>query len=322
MQHKPVLGQKYERWDILSNRPLSRSQDDTKLFSERGGGIHQPPELRNLTDIVGRNSDVWSLACLIIRLLTRAILGLKGLDMFDDARIAADPTEKDGFFYFKNTTGDFVLNGAVDMWLQSLVHPSQLLGGELFSRVSDMEQRQHLRALLGQISGILKKALAIEESNRCTARELHETLDASCRDIMHSLNNLRRAVIDQLPIIDSPLLVPVPSEQPPLSHQTGRPEKINVLIQSILCTDKISTTISRRQIVVVSRSARDTGPRLENGLLSLPHPLWRYTGKSTKIFLGASILWLPDLLIVYWGIVLRSESMLSAILRYGIFLHV
>lgn len=160
----------FDRQNLITGQPL---QQDTKTYARRGSGTYQPPEMRKSMK-VGRKSDVWSLACIIIQLLIRALLGREKLDKFDDDR--SESGGGDDFFYTKGPREKWVLNPAVDSWLQDLTQPVGNFAKALLSRCKSQDEIVKVHVILKFLSGTIRQALAIDEAARCEAKSFHDEL--------------------------------------------------------------------------------------------------------------------------------------------------
>ncbi|OCL02178.1 kinase-like protein, partial [Glonium stellatum] len=96
-------------------------QEVTKTNARRRAGTFLAPEVRTgSTSFVGRKSDVWSLACIVIRILIRGVLGREALNQFDQSRVNASKSKSKDYFYSRTQEGGCVINEAVEIWLSNL----------------------------------------------------------------------------------------------------------------------------------------------------------------------------------------------------------
>ena len=193
----------FEFMDFLEQSYEDRNTQHEHLKNATGwcsddrGTIHHPPEMEKARGDVSLKGEVWTLACYTIRILTRALLGKEGLDQFDHARIQVDQAEKIGFFYC-DEVGGRVLNGAVDKWLDSLVDMAHPVGASFYSLCPDID-------LLEWLSMLLRKALAINEKDRCNATELFDTLGDAIDGMMETLDN-RPGISPVPPYVQNPIM--------------------------------------------------------------------------------------------------------------------
>ena len=149
----------------------------TKTGARRFTGTHQAPEMYHNPGKVGRKSDVWSLASIIIRLLTRQLLGKKELDRFDERR--ADLNDEDEDFFFSDSSPT-VLNEAVAGWLNDLSDPESELCSLMVARLQVPSQRlarlRDVQTIPQRLSTILRNALEVEAEKRSSSAQLHEAL--------------------------------------------------------------------------------------------------------------------------------------------------
>lgn len=128
-------------------------------------GTYQPPEWSTMTGF-GRGSDVWSLGCILMRVLAFGLGGEAELDGLDAQRGMSDdflPDSMDDRFYRGSPP---VLNPHVDSWLT--VFPA---------RYSNYD-----RPSLEKCKGLLFRMLSIEKDARPHAKEVFEELE-------HTLKN-------------------------------------------------------------------------------------------------------------------------------------
>lgn len=85
----------------------------------RNASTYQAPEVCHGGDI-GRKSDVWSMGCILVRILALGIDGLTGLKTLDDARGQAATGEEDCEHDYFHRGSPPHLNPHVEQWLDSL----------------------------------------------------------------------------------------------------------------------------------------------------------------------------------------------------------
>ena len=152
-------------------------QEVTKTNARRRPGTFLAPEVRTGSPSpVGRKSDVWSLACIVIRILTRGVLGREVLNEFDQCRVDASKNKSKDYFYSRTLEGDCVINEAVEIWLSSLFSKS---GPFVRNFVSELRpgSDDDVTAILENLSITLRDALSVAEERRIDASEFSSRLD-------------------------------------------------------------------------------------------------------------------------------------------------
>ena len=103
-----------------------RSDGSMKIGAQRASGAYQAPEVqRGEPAIVGRRSDVWSLACIYSEVVSFALGRAVSVRTFNDSRRFGNAND---FFYSRQTvepgqsvTVSFIVRPAVVSWLDKLV---------------------------------------------------------------------------------------------------------------------------------------------------------------------------------------------------------
>lgn len=100
---------------------LEMSPDGSPTFHHqpaRPASTYQAPEVSEGGEI-GRKSDVWSLGCILVRILALGIDGLDGLNALDMARAVTMAGEHFGHDYFHRGSPPY-LNPHIERWLEEL----------------------------------------------------------------------------------------------------------------------------------------------------------------------------------------------------------
>lgn len=166
-------------------KPHQRPQNDDSIIlqkeqkqseANRPPGTYQAPETHHNSGEVGQESDVWSLACIIITLVTRKLSGIEGLEQFEDLRAPNDDSE-DFFFHEHNPTA---LNEAVDGWLKDLSDSKSDLSLSMLASLRVPTQPLITFGLIEtipqRISDILREALIIDPAQRSSSARLLDAL--------------------------------------------------------------------------------------------------------------------------------------------------
>lgn len=177
---KPGYKALLEQPDILKAIPADVTETKTSVVT-RDAGTYSAPEMKYDTNNVGLKSDVWSFACIFLKLLIRLVLGNKGLSEFDTERSEANNKE-DFFFSDDSSYGCTGLNSAVAAWLDRLSDPNDLLGIGMEMKLRD---RSHIRIPLkppnhirAKLPDAFRAALEVRDTERCSAEQLYATLTA------------------------------------------------------------------------------------------------------------------------------------------------
>lgn len=142
--------------DQIVKPKIENMDPSSGIENARFGGTYAAPEAREVTDMVTRKSDVWSLACVLTLVLTFMDSQSLGIHPFQAAR--EEGRKHDWFFDSKAFKAgshiEEILHSSVSTWLGNLVDKaskrsksegtailkaSQMLQGELLIR--DQEQR-------------------------------------------------------------------------------------------------------------------------------------------------------------------------------------
>lgn len=139
----------------------------------RGEMPYHPPEV--LYGQFGRRSDVWSLGCILVRIMAFALSGAAGLRELDlkrrkDADGSADYPD-DHFHRASPGTSSHVLNPHIKSWLDNLPHAGYSLHPDILYGCRDL----------------LLRTLKIDKASRPCAREVKDTLWYLAR-VAHSSN--------------------------------------------------------------------------------------------------------------------------------------
>ncbi|KAL2821642.1 kinase-like domain-containing protein [Aspergillus granulosus] len=145
----------------ISQLPTPQLDASVESLSLEGGirpqGLYQPPEANNGSHM-GRRSDVWSLGCILVRVLAFGIGGASELEKLDTKLHQLEEGDRYGSFYRGDPPR---LKPHVEKWLQELpAHRSARLPLEACNR---------LRTLLFQM-------LQIDRTKRLRAKRVHEDL--------------------------------------------------------------------------------------------------------------------------------------------------
>jgi len=151
-----------------------------EMIATRGAGTYQAPEVHYDPNHVGQNSDVWSLAAIIITLIIRKVFGKDGVDEFANGR--ADKNKKEDFFFSDKSNEATVLNEEVDRWLNQLSNGSSELSMSivqqlLASCLRGSSRLKNVNGLPQQLSRILRSALEIRPEARISSEEFHNALE-------------------------------------------------------------------------------------------------------------------------------------------------
>jgi len=148
-------------------RPQKQDTDPSSgVDNSRYGGTYGAPEARLTTEKVTRKSDVWSLGCVIIDVLTFLDSGTNGIEEFRIAR--AKDRDNDRFFELSSpqsgTEANYILHSSVISWLKALADKakkSHELEGEAFRQALALLQDSFLLA---------------DQGKRCAAKEVERHL--------------------------------------------------------------------------------------------------------------------------------------------------
>ncbi|KAL4931543.1 kinase-like domain-containing protein [Aspergillus undulatus] len=151
-------------------RPLHATGETFRYpFPLNGAGAYQPPETAN-GSAFGRKSDVWSLGCILVRVLAFGLDGETKLKELDDRRargIAGEPEYYKHDFFHRGDPP--VRNPHIEAWLRGL---------------PDREDSSVLQDALTHFRDLLLHTLEINIEDRLTAGEVKKKL----RDILPSLH--------------------------------------------------------------------------------------------------------------------------------------
>jgi serine/threonine protein kinase len=177
---RPKPGYKilFEQPDVLQTIPANVTENRISLAA-RDAGTYSAPEMEYNPNNVGLKSDVWSFACIFLKVLIRLVLRIDGLKEFDDARSAAND-RSDFFFSDKSPSGGEELNAAVAAWLDRLSNPRDSFSVGMESKLRD---RSHVRIPLKSPAHIrenlpivLRAALKVTDTERCSSKMLYAAL--------------------------------------------------------------------------------------------------------------------------------------------------
>jgi len=155
----------------------------TKTRGRRGAGTYEAPEMDH-SNYVGRKSDVWSLACIIIAALTRVIMGKERLAQFDKEREKCSLNEEDNYYYLCSRTGPPEgLNEAVKTWLSEFASKEGPFVNKLTSDLGLKKSPLIVTGILKKISSLIEKALTISERNRIGISDFVAGLDSVCHEL-------------------------------------------------------------------------------------------------------------------------------------------
>ncbi|KAL4968780.1 ankyrin repeat-containing domain protein [Aspergillus stella-maris] len=187
-------------------RPLDASKGTFRYRSTiNGAGMYQAPEI--LTGSFGRKSDVWSLGCILVRVLAFGLDGARGLEELDERRAKeVDDQSKYHRHDFFHRGDPPVLNPHVEGWLK-----------ELHVRVDSRLPNNALE----YFSELLFGALEVDTKDRITAGKLKKKLD-----LILSLPHTDTA---DAPGVD--VLYPSPDPTPPTTASDRKP---SVVLTSLL----------------------------------------------------------------------------------------
>jgi serine/threonine protein kinase len=167
-----------EQPDILRTIPADVTDNPTSIAT-REAGTYSAPEMKYNANSVGLKSDVWSFACIFLKLLIRLVLGIEGLHEFDNARSKANNGE-DFFFSDESPSGCGKLNAAVAASLDRLSNPKDSLRDGMESK---LRNRSHVRIPLKSpvhigenLVIVLRAALKVRDTERCSSQELYAAL--------------------------------------------------------------------------------------------------------------------------------------------------
>lgn len=156
---------------------------EQRFEATRPADTYSAPEMyhKEKRDKVGLNSDVWSLACILIEVITRQLLRREGMTKFDEERFAEND-EKDEYFFNTNPSGGFGLNTAVENWLSDFGDSESDLVSAFkvkFTAKSRSERRLKAPKVVSQeLCTILRKALKYERSSRYSSTQLYAEMKA------------------------------------------------------------------------------------------------------------------------------------------------
>ncbi|KAL4956045.1 ankyrin repeat-containing domain protein [Aspergillus filifer] len=191
-------------------RPLDASKGTFRypFAFNNGAGTYQAPEI--LTGSFGRKSDVWSLGCILVRVLAFGLDGARGLRELDERR--AKEVDDQSMWYrndFFHRGEPPVLNPHVEGWLN-----------ELPVRVDSRLPND----ALAYFRNLLFGALQIEMNDRMTAGQVKEELER-----ILALPHTETASLADAPEVDIPYASPDPT--PP---RTASDRKQSVVLTSLL----------------------------------------------------------------------------------------
>ncbi|KAF4626892.1 hypothetical protein G7Y89_g11265 [Cudoniella acicularis] len=167
--------------DFLTHFSLTKPQ--------RAPGPFQAPEVQPGEDrTVGRESDLWSLGCLLAVVLSFAIGGPRHVSSLGKARFGPGEQGND-YFYFKEN-GEYKLKPTLISFLNGLKN----------------EQPQH--TWIAEIVTTVYKLLVVPRAERLSASEAQKMLDRTCTDHEASLTH-RCTWTRELQPVDDPGLHPV-----------------------------------------------------------------------------------------------------------------
>ncbi|KAL4942532.1 hypothetical protein BDV06DRAFT_161573 [Aspergillus oleicola] len=191
-------------------RPLNAPRGTFRypFLTLNGAGTYQAPEITT-GGYFGRKSDVWSLGCILVRVLAFGLDGMSGLRELDERRAKGVNEEtkwyKNDFFHRGDPP---VLNPHIEAWL------------------NDLPDRVDLRLpqdALAHFRNLLFGALQIDTNNRLTAGQVKEGL--------HHILSL--PTIDNANLADDPEVVD-PNPNPDPTPPTTPERKISVVITTVL----------------------------------------------------------------------------------------
>lgn len=184
-----------------------------RTYATRPPGTYQPPELTEdgSSQALGRRSDIWSFACILVRILVRAMTGPAGLSEFDDLRGRTDcgtAEHRHDYFYRGSPPS---LNPYVRSWIDGMatLDPS------------------HNSAALDRCKDLLLAMFNVDRRNRPTSKQVHSGLGGILKLLM------RRQPTPPLPLEnDEGQLQPVVPASSPSSPGSTR-ASVRYLLQCI-----------------------------------------------------------------------------------------
>lgn len=145
--------------------------------NSRYGGTYGAPEARLTTDKVTRKSDVWSLGCVLIDVLTFLDNGSIGIEEFGEARAK----DRDNDRFFEPTPSHFgtelnnMLHSSVTSWLETLEGKAK-------------ERHELEGKAFRQVSTLLRESmLLMDQAQRCTAKEAEKRLKRITRQFTRAV---------------------------------------------------------------------------------------------------------------------------------------
>lgn len=171
---------------------LPASTETVRVRPIRRECVYQPPETNdnNNQPTYGRESDVWSFACILVRILARALQGLAGLIQLDERMRAVIG----GRFYQESPP---LLNPHVETWIGNLP-------GEISTQYEVSEP-----AAPGDCRELLLEMFRLDPSSRPTSRDVYRRLAL----ISGSLSPISRASEHESIEVPQQIAAPVQTQE-------------------------------------------------------------------------------------------------------------
>ena len=156
----------------FQGQPHLAAKGTTKTYARRSNGKYQAPEVHSRNKI-GRKSDVWSMGCILIVIMIRAVQSLDGLAKFTEA--LSDRYDND-FFHC-----DGRLKPEVDSWLSKLALKDGPYVIELTNTLK--APAEDVARMLKSLETIIRAMLKVEDDRRCDAEQVCAELEKLSREL-------------------------------------------------------------------------------------------------------------------------------------------